>query len=267
MDLLAVTGGHRVDLAAFAAMLDAVSDEQGWRWAHAVQPAAQRWLKPGTPWDVLVLHDIAGLGLVRGEPPEVRPPPDRTRTDLVDLLDEGRGVVVLHHALASWPTWDEWAGFMGGRFLYAPGTLRGRPEPSGGTKLVRYRARPVAGDHPILSGVGEADLDDEVYLCPVFEDEVVPLVRGDFDTDGASFISTYEHVLVGEERAPRCEARRASDLIAWATTARRSPVVYIQPGDSGATFAMPWYRRLLANAIRWAASGEARAWAAQREGR
>jgi type 1 glutamine amidotransferase len=41
----------------------------------------------------------------------------------------------------------------------------------------------------------------------------------------------------------------------------RSPIVYIQPGDTAATFALPAYRRLLANAIAWVASAEAKAWA------
>ena len=38
--LLAVTGGHRFDGDAFAAMLDAVCGELGWTWEHEEQPAA-----------------------------------------------------------------------------------------------------------------------------------------------------------------------------------------------------------------------------------
>ena len=56
--------------------------------------------------------------------------------------------------------------------------------------------------------------------------------------DGRLFISTYEHVVVGEAEAPDCRDHPpASDLIAWATVAERSPVVYVQPGDSATTFA------------------------------
>ena len=56
--------------------------------------------------------------------------------------------------------------------------------------------------------------------------------------DGRLFTSSYEHVLVGEAEAPDSRDHPpASDLIAWATVAECSPVVYVQPGDSAATFA------------------------------
>ncbi len=55
-----------------------------------------------------------------------------------------------------------------------------------------------------------------------------------------------------------------SDLIAWTKRARRSPLVYLQPGDGPATYRRRLYRQLILNAIRWATSPEARAWAASR---
>ena len=80
--------------------------------------------------------------------------------------------------------------------------------------------------------------------------------------DGRLFTSTFEHVVVGEAEAPDCRDHPpASDLIAWATVAERSPVVYIQPGDSAATFASDGYRRLIANALDWVASEAASGWA------
>jgi type 1 glutamine amidotransferase len=88
-------------------------------------------------------------------------------------------------------------------------------------------------------------------------------MRSDADFDPALFISTYEHVLVGEAAAPRCDGHPpSSSLICWATVAGRSPLVYIQPGDSASTFAIPQYRRLMANAIAWVASPAAHEWAA-----
>jgi hypothetical protein len=97
----------------------------------------------------------------------------------------------------------------------------------------------------------------------VFEDDVVPLLRTDADLDGRWFVSTYEHVLYGEDAAPDCSALPpASDLIGWATVAERSPVVYLQPGDSAETFGLAPYRRLVANALAWVASPEAHQWAA-----
>ena len=48
MRVLAVTGGHRVDLDAFTGMLAGICAERGWVFAHAVQPAAQDWLGRST---------------------------------------------------------------------------------------------------------------------------------------------------------------------------------------------------------------------------
>jgi type 1 glutamine amidotransferase len=185
------------------------------------------------------------------------------RKALVDLLGRGQGFVVTHHALAGWPAWEGWAEALGGRFHYAPGRLRGRDWPSSGTRLASYTARVVAPDHPVCAGVADFPISDELYCCPVFEDEIVPLLRADAPMDGELFTSTYEHVLDGEAAAPDCRDHpRASDAIAWATTAGRSPLVYVQPGDSAATFGLSAYRALIANALAWVASPDAHRWAA-----
>jgi trehalose utilization protein len=52
-----------------------------------------------------------------------------------------------------------------------------------------------------------------------------------------------------------------SALVGWTKRARRSPLVYLQPGDGPATYDNPNYRQLIENAVRWAASPQALAWA------
>ena len=263
--VLVVTGGHSVDHPAFWGMFTALAAEHDWVWAHAVQPSAQRWLAPAAEgaWDVIVLHDIVGLHLRRGEPPVARPPAADTIEALTALLDAGQPLVVTHHSLASWPSWDGWAAAIGGRFNYAPGPLRGVDWPSSGTYIDAYTAHVVDPTHPVCERLDDFELTDELYCCPIFDDEVIPLVRSSADFSGERFIRTYEHVVVGAEQAPNCVGHPpASNLIAWAKVAGRSPLVYIQPGDTAATFGLAAYRRLMANAINWVASDEARSWAA-----
>ena len=40
----------------------------------------------------------------------------------------------------------------------------------------RYRVDVAAPEHPVCAGVESFDVDDELYLCPVFEDRVTPLL-------------------------------------------------------------------------------------------
>ncbi len=162
-------------------------------------------------WDAILTHDIPGLACVAGYRPlpMVRRAP--IRESLVELLRGGQGMVVTHHSLAGWPGWEGWAEALGGRFHYAPGRLRGRDWPSSGTRVTTYTARVVAPDHPVCAGVADFALTDELYCCPVFEDDVVPLLRTDASMDGRLFTSTYEHVVVGEADAPDCRGPSAGE--------------------------------------------------------
>lgn len=251
--LLAITGGHHVDLDAFTAMLDAVCGVLGWEWAHATQPGAQRWLRPehAGVWDAIMLHDLPGLTLARGIEPAIHEPTDEVRAGVLDLLDAGQGIVATHHALAGWPTWDGWAEVLGGRFLYTRGTLRGCHVPASGYRFDHYRVDVVAADHPVCDGVESFEIDDELYLCPVFDDEVIPLLSVAVNRSAATMIDTYRELRDGE-RVPAVD-QPASRLVGWTTSPRRSRLAYLLPGHTAATMAHPMYRRLLTNALRWVA--------------
>lgn len=252
--LLAITGGHRFDLDAFAAMTDAACDALGWEWAHATQPSAQRWLRgehAGT-WDAILLHDLPGLTLARGAEPAPADAPESVRQGVVELLEAGVGIVATHHALAGWPTWDGWAEVLGGRFLYAPGRVHGRAVPASGYRMDTYRIEPVEAAHPVCAGIEPFEVTDELYLCPVFDEGVLPLLATDADVSAASMIDTYREVRHGERvKAPE---QPGSRLVGWATSPERSRVVYLLPGHTAATMQHPMYRRLLTNALRWVAA-------------
>jgi uncharacterized protein len=265
--VLAVTGGHRVDLDAFTGMLAGICAERGWVFAHAVQPAAQDWLGPRQrgAFDAILCHDLPGLVLERGTAPRPVPPSPAVARGLADLLDAGQGFVFLHHALAGWPAWPGWAEVLGGRYHYAPGLLRGLGWPDSGFRYARYTARVIDPGHPVCAGVSDFELDDELYCCPVFADEVVPLLRA--DAPSGPFRETYHEVLGAPRSGPAWVHPPASDLIGWAKSAGRSPVVYLQPGDGPDAFGHPAYRRLVANALAWVSSASARDWAARNPAR
>jgi type 1 glutamine amidotransferase len=263
--VLAVTGGHRVDLDAFHGMLEAICADRGWVWAQATQPGAQRWLDPrhAGRWDAVLLHDIPGIHLRRGEEPRIEGPAPEVAQAVMALLELGQGVVVLHHALSGWPGWDGWAEAIGGRFLYRPDFLRGEWTPASGYRLAEYTVEVLAPEHPVCAGVESFPLDDELYYAPVLLDRVTPLLRARADLAGEGFLDAHDVVRNGSSTGVTCAGRPpTSDLVGWVTTAGRSPLAVLQPGDGAGTFAHPSYRRLVANALAWVASRTAHDWAA-----
>jgi uncharacterized protein len=251
--LLAITGGHRFDADAFAAMVDSICDRLGWEWTHAMQPEAQQWLQPNHvgEWEAILLHDLPGLLLARGAEPVALEPADDVRRAVLAMLAAGQGIVATHHALAGWPAWDDWAGVLGGRFLYAPGRLRGAEVPASGYRMDTYRIDVVDADHPVCRGVTSFEVTDELYLCPVFEDEVIPLLVTDADLSPAAMIDTHREVRFGE-RHPAAE-QRGSHLLGWAKEWRSSRIVYVLPGHEPSTMGNEQYRTVLANAVGWVA--------------
>jgi hypothetical protein len=260
--VLVVTGGHPFDEQRFFETFDA---DPGIVWAHARQPAVQRWLARMAPgeFDTLVFYDMPGVGLGRGPAPRPETPPDDLVAGMRALFDGGQGAVFLHHALASWPAWDEYSGWIGGRFLYQPGVFAGRPWPDSGYAFdVTHHLTPADPTHPVLQGLeGGLTLTDELYLAPVLEDQVVPLLRSDADFSDAQFYSAAHAVAGRRNWRSGWNHPQGSDLVAWVKRARRSPVVYLQPGDGPSAFSHPGWRRLIGNAIRWVSSAEAKAWA------
>ena len=265
--ILVITGGHRVALDDFLGAVSAICEERGWVWAHATQPTAQQWLTDelAGQWDAICLHDIPGLRLKRGEEPTVVGPDAETASNVVNLLDAGQGIVVLHHAISAWPGWEGWAEAVGARFLYRPGVLRGEELPSSGYRLDRFTVSPVA-EHPITAGVEPFEVDDELYFIPVLNDRIRPLLEQDADMDGALFQDTFDEVSHGSSTGVTCAGRAAdgglrggSRLQGWTTVAGHSPVATLLMGDGPSTFAHPMFRQLLGNALAWVSSDEAHA--------
>ena len=108
--------------------------------------------------------------------------------------------------------------------------------------------------HAVVDGLGDGfDLVDEAYLAQVFEDDVEPLLRSDFAYEDENFFSTANAVAGRRSSRDGWSHPRGSNLVAWVRPHPTSRIVYIQPGDGPETYANPAYRRLLGNAIAWAA--------------
>ncbi len=251
---LLITKGHPFEQEPFFAAFETWPDIE----VTAVeQPAAQTFFAPdlAAEWDAFVFYDMPGIEFRREGGVRFHDPPAAHRESFLALLEAGHGFVFLHHAIAGWPSWPEYAEILGGRFLYAPGELRGDRYPDSGYQLgVTHRVSPV-GEHPILRGIEDGfEIEDELYLCKVFEDDVHPLLRSDARFEDDAFYSAAQAVAGKMFSREGWSHPPGSSLVGWWKYWGPSPIVYLALGDGPSAYAHPAFRTLVGNAIRWVGS-------------
>lgn len=264
-ELLVLARGHPYERDALAAVFDAL---EGYRWSLVEQPAAALLLAGGNcrgRFDAIVCYDMPGVDFTGAEPGRaVAPPPAYVRA-MLELMEAGQGFVFLHHALAAWPAWEDYAQIVGGRFHYRPARLRGTDYPDSGYRHHVEHTVSVLADHPVTAGLPPRfTVRDELYLCPIFEQDLLPLLGSDFGFVDTNFHSA-ERAITGDPGSRAGWAHPpGSALVGWAKHYRNSPIVYLQGGDDAAALADPHFRLLVHNAIRWVGSADARARVQQR---
>ncbi len=217
--VLLVHGGHDFDTNQF---LQVFRDNPEVSLRVVQHPSAHAWFKPdrAREYDVLVCYDMW------------QTISEESKADLVALLKEGKPLVALHHALGGYQQWDEYANIIGGRY-HLDKWKDGGVEKPGSTYQhdVDFKVQVADPHHPITQGVKDFAIHDEVY--------------GGFEVKPES------HVLLTTD-----EPRNGRN-VAWCKTYGAARVVYLQLGHDHVAYENPSYRRLLAQAIRWAARREA----------
>jgi len=253
-EILLITKGHPFDREALFSTFDGMADIN---WTHVEQPAAQALFEPdeAARFDAFVLYDMPGIRFHPDREPDFIEPEPRLKARLAALVERGHGFVFLHHAIAGWPTWPEYAELIGGRFLYLPATLRGTARQDSGYRHgVTHEVR-VLVDHPVTAGVPETfRITDELYLYEVFDDSVEPLLASDYAFTRDNFYSAAK--VVREQRMfdnSGWDHPPGSNLIGWTRTVGASRIVYLQCGDDAVAYGNPHFQRLVSNAVRWVA--------------
>ena len=247
-------------------------------WCHIEHPAAERFFDPAIAddFDVFLFYDafagrkFTGMRNFMGHerPDYTYPPPSaKLQADLKKLLQNGdKGFVMFHHALASWC--HSWPAGVNGSNAYVE-MMGGAADWGTPLKNIRGKDYPVSGfrqgteqhitvvdkNHPVTAGVDDFDIVDETYLCPIFEDSVHPLLRSSFHPTVDKFAMAPNASHCGAGHPP------GSNLTGWYKAAERTPLVYIQHGHDNNAWSNPHFRRLMLNAIKWAASSESKQWA------
>ncbi|MBM4206410.1 MAG: ThuA domain-containing protein [Gammaproteobacteria bacterium] len=253
-NILLVTKGHPYERQPFYQMFD---DMDGVDYTLVEQPAAQALfsIEEGRAYDAYVLYDMPGIRFRGDAPPDFLEPPKRYRDNFEKLIEAGHGFVFLHHAIAGWPAWEGYAEIMGGRFLYLPASMRGLARQDSGYRHRVTHNISVVADHPVTAGVPASfPITDELYLYEVFEEDVQPLLRSDYDFTEANFYSAAR--AVAERRMFSNEGWKhpaGTNLIGWTRTLGKSRIVYLQCGDDPVAYASQPFRQLIRNAIQWVA--------------
>lgn len=260
LNVLLVTRGHPFDRDSFFDVFESNPDIQ---YSNVEHPAAQYMFNPemAKKFDCYVQYDMPGIEFGSGAPKYFEPP-EFYKEGVRAMGDAGCPLVILHHCAAAWPAWPEWSEIVGGQFLYTPMQSRGVDCLDSGYNIdVKHVVSPVL-EHPITQGIEPFEIVDEVYLSQVFEDSVIPLFTSNWEFNRNNFYSAANAVVRGQLNCNKgWHHPSGSNVVGWIKTYKNAPVVYLQFGDGPEAYQNPNFRRILAQAIQWAASDEARSWA------
>ncbi len=203
-----VTGGHEY-ATTFYTVFEGADDLH---WDHAVSNHEAFKNDLRKDYDVLVLYDFS------------QDISDAEKTNLRNFVEAGKGIVVLHHAIADYQDWEWWyKEVVGGKYLLKP-----EGSTPGSTYLHDQEScvRAVMG-HPITAHIQAMHLWDETYKGMWISPDVKVLLRSDAPTSDGP--------------------------VAWISPYTKSRVVYIQLGHGETAHLYPAYRVLVQDAIRWTA--------------
>ncbi len=213
--VLVVTGGHDFEREPFFKLF---KDNPDISYQAVEHPNAHALLKSeaASKYDVLVLYDMHQ---------EIT---DEAKADFVARLKEGKGLVVLHHAIASYQDWPEYWKIIGARYYLEPKVVDGVPKARSAYKHGMHFTIHVADpNHPVTRGVKDFPIVDETYRLFDVAPDVHPLLTTD--------------------------EPESNKVIAWAKTYETARVVYMQSGHDHEAYQNPNYQKILRQAIRWVA--------------
>jgi uncharacterized protein len=210
-----VTGGHPFDSSAFLSLF--VHDD-GVEFTHVPLTDDSEVFEDISAWsyDVIVLYNLT------------QTISETRRHNFLQLLDDGVGILSLHHSSGSYQKWDEFRKIIGCRYVLSAHEENGQPH-----EASTYRHDMVIpihildSTHAVTRGVIDFTVQDETYK------------NCEFEPDNRILLSTREP---------------SSDRpLGWVRTYRQSNVCHLQPGHGPEIFSNEQYRRLVAQAIRWCA--------------
>jgi uncharacterized protein len=213
--VLLVTGGHGFEKEPFFKLF---KDNPDITYQAVEHPNAYGMFKAekASQYDVIVTYDYG------------QQIPEEAKADLVARLKEGKGMVVLHHAIAAYPAWPEYWKIIGAHYYLAATNINGVAKARSGWKEgLHFRIHIADSNHPVTRGVSDFDTHDEAYKWFDVAEDCHPLLTTD--------------------------EPESNKVIAWAKTYEGTRVVFMQSGHDHFAYENPSFQQILRQAIQWTA--------------
>ncbi len=210
--ILIITGGHDYEKKPFYDLFNSYSDVH---YDTLVQPAGNELIQSGgaDQYDALVFYDMFQ---------EIT---ESQKSAYLQLLDQGQGMVFLHHSLVSYQDWPEFQSIIGGKYLLD--AINEHP-PSTYKHDVDINVNIVDDTHFITRGMEDFQIRDEVYGDYLVNKTVTPLL-----------ITNHPE---------------STETIGWCHTYGKSRIVYLQSGHDHHGYENEHFKTLVYNAIQWVIS-------------
>ena len=211
VSVLLVVGGHSYDTTEF---LDMFREMKGIRVDTVSHPEAIHQLRSGAleNYDVVAYYDYI---------PDL---PQKDSSVYLELLQQGKPMLFLHHAICTFQGWDGYKRMVGGRYVM--------PEYcTDSTLLSDYRhdlnldVKVLQPGHPVARGVTDFQIHDEGYSNLWVMEGVLPLLGTNH---------------------PDC-----SPLVGWINPMEKSTSVYLIFGHDRQAYRNVSFRQLVYNSLTW----------------
>jgi len=204
-----ITGWHPFDAIGFADLLRSMSDTFD-LYPQEIDNFAVDCAGMRKQYDALVFYNM-NMATPSAEAEGFEP---LVRTMLEELGETPQGIVLLHHAILSYPDppfFSEIAGIGNRQFGFHIGQ--------------ELTVQVANADHPITQGVGDWQMTDETYTM-------------DNAGDGSEVLLTADHP-------------KSMQTVAWTRRYRESPVFCFQCGHDRLAWDQPNFRAVLKQGILW----------------
>ncbi|MCK5564324.1 MAG: ThuA domain-containing protein [Planctomycetes bacterium] len=214
--VLIVTGGHDFDRGSFFGMFDSFANVDYVEAQQKDDSEIFEYTSNVDPYDVIVLYNMS------------QKISEKRQKNFIDILNKGKGLVVLHHAVCAFDNWREYEKITGARFFHNESVRDGKTYKRSIFKDgIDMKVRVSAKQHPVTRGLKDFVIHDESYKGCYFADDNTVLLTTDEGT--------------------------SDKTIGWVRKYGRSRVCFIQSGHGPSAYENESYRKLVSQAIRWSA--------------